>query len=170
MLDANPLYTNQTYRLKFKFSSSYPIGMPPFSAALLPGERLTYNDRTPRSHLCVCPRPAHPHAPAHLLQRYHLPGSPGAAGLVASTKRGERLHESTKHADGETSRTSGQREMSTSLPIIGDGHVTSTSTTMTIQFDSPHRRRWKSDLLRNWSSGRSVIPDFTSSGLSRFVR
>jgi ubiquitin-conjugating enzyme E2 W len=27
VLDANPLYMNQTYRLKFKFSPSYPIGM-----------------------------------------------------------------------------------------------------------------------------------------------
>jgi len=27
VLDDNPLYRNQTYRLKFKFSSSYPIGM-----------------------------------------------------------------------------------------------------------------------------------------------
>jgi ubiquitin-conjugating enzyme E2 W len=27
VLDKNPLYQNQTYRLKFRFSSSYPIGM-----------------------------------------------------------------------------------------------------------------------------------------------
>lgn len=26
VLDANPLYMNQIYRLKFKFSASYPIG------------------------------------------------------------------------------------------------------------------------------------------------
>ena len=26
VLDANPLYMNETYRLKFKFSASYPIG------------------------------------------------------------------------------------------------------------------------------------------------
>lgn len=26
VLDANPLYLNETYRLKFKFSASYPIG------------------------------------------------------------------------------------------------------------------------------------------------
>jgi ubiquitin-conjugating enzyme E2 W len=26
VLDANPIYANQTYRLKFKFSSQYPIG------------------------------------------------------------------------------------------------------------------------------------------------
>jgi len=29
VLDANPLYMNQTYRLKFKFSPSYPIGISP---------------------------------------------------------------------------------------------------------------------------------------------
>jgi ubiquitin-conjugating enzyme E2 W len=27
VLDSNPLYLGQTYRLKFKFGSSYPIGM-----------------------------------------------------------------------------------------------------------------------------------------------
>lgn len=26
VLDANPLYMDQTYRLRFKFSSNYPIG------------------------------------------------------------------------------------------------------------------------------------------------
>lgn len=26
VLDGNPLYANQTFRLKFKFNSSYPIG------------------------------------------------------------------------------------------------------------------------------------------------
>ena len=29
MLDNNPLYQNETYRLKFRFGSSYPIGMLP---------------------------------------------------------------------------------------------------------------------------------------------
>lgn len=29
VLDDNPLYRDQTYRLKFLFSSSYPIGMSP---------------------------------------------------------------------------------------------------------------------------------------------
>lgn len=27
--DANPLYVNQTFRLKFKFSEEYPISKPP---------------------------------------------------------------------------------------------------------------------------------------------
>jgi ubiquitin-conjugating enzyme E2 W len=27
VLDTNPLYQNETYRLKFRFSSTYPIGM-----------------------------------------------------------------------------------------------------------------------------------------------
>jgi hypothetical protein len=32
VLDANPIYLNQTYRLKFKFSPQYPIGnYPPLS-------------------------------------------------------------------------------------------------------------------------------------------
>lgn len=29
VLDANPLYENEVYRLKFTFSSKYPIGTPP---------------------------------------------------------------------------------------------------------------------------------------------
>lgn len=34
VLDQNPLYAGETYRLKFKFSNSYPIGM--FSSSSLP--------------------------------------------------------------------------------------------------------------------------------------
>lgn len=33
VLDANPLYMNETYRLKFKFSNSYPIGQMAISIA-----------------------------------------------------------------------------------------------------------------------------------------
>ena len=36
VLDSNPLYKNQTYRLKFKFDSDYP-----FSASILPPHPLT---------------------------------------------------------------------------------------------------------------------------------
>jgi ubiquitin-conjugating enzyme E2 W len=36
VLDANPLYMNETYRLKFKFSPSYPIGISPSSNANIP--------------------------------------------------------------------------------------------------------------------------------------
>lgn len=28
VLDANPIYINQTFRLKFKFTDAYPIGTP----------------------------------------------------------------------------------------------------------------------------------------------
>lgn len=45
VLDNNPLYANQTYRLKFKFSSSYPIEPPEVVFVQLP-------DR---------PIPMHPH-------------------------------------------------------------------------------------------------------------
>ncbi|KAK7459086.1 ubiquitin-conjugating enzyme [Colletotrichum acutatum] len=31
VLDDNPLYKDQVYRLKFKFSQQYPIGMPPYT-------------------------------------------------------------------------------------------------------------------------------------------
>jgi ubiquitin-protein ligase len=40
VLDANPLYMNETYRLKFRFSNNYPIGpsfpFPPSSSPLNP--------------------------------------------------------------------------------------------------------------------------------------
>ncbi len=36
VLDQNPLYLNETYRLKFKFSASYPIGSSPSGGLLLP--------------------------------------------------------------------------------------------------------------------------------------
>ncbi|KIN04814.1 hypothetical protein OIDMADRAFT_115496 [Oidiodendron maius Zn] len=45
VLDANPLYMNQTYRLKFKFSPSYPIEPP----------EVTFVTATDR------PIPIHPH-------------------------------------------------------------------------------------------------------------
>lgn len=37
ILDPNPLYLNQTYRLRFRFSSNYPIGKSPFSWSTKPG-------------------------------------------------------------------------------------------------------------------------------------
>lgn len=36
VLDQNPLYQNEVYRLKFKFSASYPIGLSPSLARPLP--------------------------------------------------------------------------------------------------------------------------------------
>lgn len=36
VLDQNPLYLNEIYRLKFKFSASYPIGSSPSGSLLLP--------------------------------------------------------------------------------------------------------------------------------------
>lgn len=75
VLDANPLYMNETYRLKFKFSSSYPIGMllslnyhynsirtSPLNLDLM----LTRTIEAPEvtfSHLTTPPRPIpiHPH-------------------------------------------------------------------------------------------------------------
>lgn len=36
VLDENPLYQNQIYRLKFTFTSKYPIGASPFAFILPP--------------------------------------------------------------------------------------------------------------------------------------
>src|SRR6266702_1250207 len=34
VLDDNPLYRNEVYRLKFRFTNSYPIGMPDLTSLL----------------------------------------------------------------------------------------------------------------------------------------
>ena len=34
VLDSNPLYLNETYRLRFRFSTKYPIGSPPSPSML----------------------------------------------------------------------------------------------------------------------------------------
>ena len=36
VLDDNPIYRGETYRLKFKFTSTYPIGMSPTSHLPVP--------------------------------------------------------------------------------------------------------------------------------------
>lgn len=45
VLDQNPLYMGETYRLKFKFSAAYPIGMqcPPSGSG--PAHRSLMDDR-----------------------------------------------------------------------------------------------------------------------------
>ena len=122
VLDANPLYMNETYRLKFKFSPSYPIGMylsskSPnaynitslhcsiyYETTLDPPPHLETNPnypRTTRSYIRKCKRPPDSHAPTHLLQRNHLSGPPRLARLDTHTKRGKHMHESPKHVDGK---------------------------------------------------------------------
>jgi hypothetical protein len=75
VLDDNPLYRGETYRLKFSFSQSYPIGM---VSSKLPHVRsrtlLTYvaRHRSPRSRLRQGRAAPNTNAPARLLQWHHL--------------------------------------------------------------------------------------------------
>lgn len=76
VLDDNPLYQNQIYRLKFTFSQKYPIGIPlPFPPSYLPAQIQTgvYTKRNanswmmvaqnpPKSNLSSSPRPPKPPA------------------------------------------------------------------------------------------------------------
>lgn len=150
VLDANPLYMNKVFRLKFKFSPQYPIGtlystVPQGLGLLLkqtskqgkldriPAACFTYPtihpcilflpststrvyvylclcptqaniylpNRTPRSNLHANNRPTHPHAPAHLLQRHHLPRPPRPARLEPRPERREHMHVPAEHADGQ---------------------------------------------------------------------
>lgn len=150
VLDHNPLYLDQIYRLRFRFSNNYPIGMLSLSSPIpLPSPficpptkqvRLTTLHRTSRSRLpppkphlprpthalaptiFPCPYkrhhtlpastllrqltptatdPHHPHPPAHLLQRHHLPGPSRLRRLEPRPERRERLHEHSEHANRE---------------------------------------------------------------------
>lgn len=119
VLDPNPIYLDQTYRLRFRFSNNYPIGAHPFPSRLyptlhfisytlpVPFHPTTRSDshpyRSTRSNLCRTLRPRTPntYASPHLLQRHHLPGSFRQPGLVACTECGERLYEHSKYVDGQ---------------------------------------------------------------------
>jgi ubiquitin-conjugating enzyme E2 W len=50
VLDQNPLYLDQTYRLKFTFSKKYPIGKPnpPPPTFLAPSKSLSTSPKIPR--------------------------------------------------------------------------------------------------------------------------
>ncbi|KZL86709.1 ubiquitin-conjugating enzyme [Colletotrichum incanum] len=75
VLDDNPLYKDQVYRLKFKFSQQYPIGMSPrirhhsFSLARL--TKVTFVKTTER------PIPMHPHIYSNGIICLDLLGSQG---------------------------------------------------------------------------------------------
>lgn len=63
VLDENPLYKNETYRLKFTFGKKYPIGkpLPSFITFISMSIQFihthTYLFRTPRSPIHRMPRP-----------------------------------------------------------------------------------------------------------------
>lgn len=100
VLDDNPLYRNEVYRLKFKFSQQYPIGMRPSCAlALFQGGLADQLLRTSGGHVRENNRATDPNASPHILQRHYLPGPSRKSGLESRTKRRECLHEHTKHVD-----------------------------------------------------------------------
>ncbi|KAK2749231.1 hypothetical protein FQN57_006847 [Myotisia sp. PD_48] len=66
VLDSNPLYQNQTYRLKFTFSKNYPIEAPEVQFVILPP-----TSDTPR------PVPIHPHIYSNGIICLDLLGSAG---------------------------------------------------------------------------------------------
>jgi hypothetical protein len=96
VLDANPLYLNETYRLKFKFSNSYPIGETPIRMATWAS--LIFYHRTARGHLRQACRSTDSHAPPCLHERFHLPRSPRPTRLESSPECSECLHEYPEHA------------------------------------------------------------------------
>lgn len=58
----NPLYLNQIYRLKFGFSSAYPIGQSIASIYSIPSPaRLTHEQKLQRSHFSFCPIAPYPY-------------------------------------------------------------------------------------------------------------
>ena len=102
ILDPNPLYLNKTYRLRFRFTKSYPIGISVSPLIMAPITNLL-SCRSPRSHIHHLCQPASgdSYAPTHLLQWHHMSGPSRLRGMEPGTERGERLHEHPEHADGE---------------------------------------------------------------------
>lgn len=95
VLDTNPLYKDQTYRLKFLFPDSYPIGM---AGRVTRRPRADVCRRAPRGHLRGKTEPPNPHAPSHLFQWHHMPRPPWTTRLEPGTERRECLREHTEHA------------------------------------------------------------------------
>lgn len=110
VLDDNPIYKDQTYRLKFTFNNKYPIGKihtkpHPSTQPSTPSPTAPANPpRTPGSAIHRTPHlirhsPPDPNAPPHLQQRHHLPRSARLLRLVPRADSRERLHEHPEYAD-----------------------------------------------------------------------
>jgi hypothetical protein len=100
VLDANPLYMNETYRLKFKFSASYPIGI--FIPCVTPYMKLlNILSRATRGHVRQTRRSPYSNSSSYLHKRLHLSGSSRSAGLESGAERSERVHEYSEHVDGQ---------------------------------------------------------------------
>ncbi len=97
VLDSNPLYQDQTYRLRFRFSSNYPIGRPiitvfdrdyPSPAPRQDKHWLTHLNRSARGYLHNHHHalPHNTNSPTYLLQRHYLSGSARDPRLVTRSE------------------------------------------------------------------------------------
>lgn len=75
VLDDNPIYKGEKYRLKFMFSNNYPIGALRMKTQRKFSENADDFHRSTGSRLREGLSTSHTHAPARLLQRHHLPRS-----------------------------------------------------------------------------------------------
>jgi hypothetical protein len=142
VMDSNPIYQGETYRLKFNFSSQYPIQVRTDSIVFA----------SPRIAVITQPYNVLTHAP-HSHQRSHLPetsltqyhgirtSTPTAssASTCSTDKAGHRFTTSRAYASAckvcsrATPRKSDQRATMPLYDTIHNGHETSISCSMTIQ-------------------------------------
>lgn len=120
VLDSNPLYLDQIYRLRFHFSKSYPIGALPtplihiyirvYKLTLF----LAITNRSSRSPIHpTTPNITHPapdpNTSSHIQQRHHMSRPPRLSWLVTRTDRRECLHEHPEHVNGQLKKRTTSR-------------------------------------------------------------
>lgn len=110
VLDDNPIYKDETYRLRFTFSKNYPIGLSVCLLRLIvdtsTNDVLLWHARSSRSSIHLPTSDIRDTTPdtdasSHIQQRDHMSGSTRFCGMVTYPVRRERLHEYPKHADGQ---------------------------------------------------------------------
>lgn len=126
VLDDNPLYRNEVYRLKFRFSGSYPIGIP---SSLLPYRLWTRSDippthRSTRSRIRQRLYAPDTHTPTHLLEWHNLPRHPRQARMEPGAQRREHLCQPAEHAhrQHEERATAGRRGFCEEQYPEAEGH------------------------------------------------
>jgi hypothetical protein len=102
VLDDNPIYKNETYRLEFKFSQSYPIGRThdhlKNRMVLTYGKLLTILHRSTRSRFPSRRYPQDTYPPSHLFKRYNMPRPTRQSSLEPCAQCRERVHQLAEHA------------------------------------------------------------------------
>ncbi|KAL3964317.1 hypothetical protein ACCO45_001321 [Purpureocillium lilacinum] len=115
VLDNNPIYRDQTYRLKFLFPESYPIEPP----------EVTFDEQPNR------PIPMHPHIYSNGIICLDLLGSQGWSPVQSA----ESVCMSIQSMLTSNSKTNGRPETPSSSAATDSGRVTSNSYTMTTPYD-----------------------------------